>query len=656
MKEYWQQKRSWLKSLLDKPAGKALSKVSHFLHIEEDQSDKTGEAVIALFKAVIWADGEPDDEEIEQYEQMLSRHHPPRKVKIFVEQLKSPSTVKVPAELEKLKELPAEKKEHIIQGMIALALADGDYSDAEHLVVAECANSFEISEKALSELEEDMKLQDENHRRLFKSGAGVLVALIVIAVFILTATLLKSVLFGLILAYVFLPLEKWYERKLEGKGLVAKAFIVLSKLFMPLKKLAAVFRRSKPDENVSEEEMQHRALKKRISKATTLTVFSFLVLLVVLTLFFSVLSASYVAGVGQRVKKWFGDKQQEITTEQTVSGAVKQPKSRPHQNITIQITSTPQSEEDIQKSVDLPERDKAVQTRPQPKVTTVKLNGSYGSELISKLETMKPKFKQLPLVRWAIEQVSLFLTNPEAQKELFGALLKRSGGIFTFTATVIGRIFSILLNVLLTIFFFSLFLSKMAEFIRDDGKDDRKQSEYLVRMIFNGKWLPGATEETLTEGMRIITEVIHKLKTWLRGYLTLICIDAVVYTTGFFLIGVPYAAILGFIAALGILLPYIGPFASAILTVLVTLAVGGASVSMLQIVLIIALYLLQNGIVEQLFLYPAVIGESLGLSTLETIIVVLLGGIFAGITGMIFAIPAAAVLKYLVPQIYKCLK
>lgn len=46
------------------------------------------------------------------------------------------------------------------------------------------------------------------------------------------------------------------------------------------------------------------------------------------------------------------------------------------------------------------------------------------------------------------------------------------------------------------------------------------------------------------------------------------------------------------------------------------------------------------------------IGESLGLTTLETIIVVLLGAIFAGIPGMILALPAASVIKYLVPQIY----
>ena len=64
--------------------------------------------------------------------------------------------------------------------------------------------------------------------------------------------------------------------------------------------------------------------------------------------------------------------------------------------------------------------------------------------------------------------------------------------------------------------------------------------------------------------------------------------------------------------------------------------------------------IIHNGIIEQFFIYPAIIGESLGLTTLETIIVVLLGGIIAGIPGLIFALPVASVIKYLVPQIYRC--
>ncbi|MBR4956544.1 MAG: AI-2E family transporter, partial [Lentisphaeria bacterium] len=226
------------------------------------------------------------------------------------------------------------------------------------------------------------------------------------------------------------------------------------------------------------------------------------------------------------------------------------------------------------------------------------------------------------------------------------------GGVLFFLASLIGKAAAIALDILLTIFFFSLLLNQLALFANNSSLKSR--SEYLVRSVFNGKWLPGATEESLAEGERIISEIIRKLQNWVRGYGLLIMIDFVVYTTVFLLLEVPYAPILGFIAASALLLPYIGPITSALLTLLVTFAVCGSDVTGLQMAGIIGIYLLENGIVEQFFLYPAVIGESLGLTTLETIIVVLLGGYFAGITGMIFAMPTAAVLKYLIPQIYNC--
>lgn len=219
----------------------------------------------------------------------------------------------------------------------------------------------------------------------------------------------------------------------------------------------------------------------------------------------------------------------------------------------------------------------------------------------------------------------------------------------------LSGIAAILVDILLTIFFFSLFLRTIALNTDSRGKG-QSLSSYLVRTVFNGSWLPEAKEETLAEGERIIGGVVFKLKAWLRGYIILVSIDTIVYSTVFYLLGVPYAPILGFLAGCGLLLPYIGPIASALLTILVTLAIGGDTVSGLQIAGIIGIYLFHNGIVEQFFLYPAVIGETLGLTTLETIIVVLLGAIFAGITGMIFAMPAAAVIKYLVPQFYRTVR
>jgi predicted PurR-regulated permease PerM len=275
--------------------------------------------------------------------------------------------------------------------------------------------------------------------------------------------------------------------------------------------------------------------------------------------------------------------------------------------------------------------------------------------MIRLLDNLKHRFEKLPLVQNILTELSNYLADGKAEKQLSELLMKKSGGLFAFLGKFIAGFASFLLNILMTFFFFSLLLGKLAQFQKSrSGAGEMPATGYLVRTVFNGKWLPQMSEENLRDGDRIVGEVCSKLRIWLRGYMTMIAIDFCVYTLAFTLLRVPYAPLLAAGAALGILLPYIGPISSALISVLVTLAVGGADASVMQVAGVIGIYLLHNGIVEQFFIYPAIIGESLGLTTLETIIVVLLGGIIAGIPGLIFALPVASVIKYLVPQIYRC--
>ena len=139
---------------------------------------------------------------------------------------------------------------------------------------------------------------------------------------------------------------------------------------------------------------------------------------------------------------------------------------------------------------------------------------------------------------------------------------------------------------------------------------------------------------------------------WVRGYISIILIESALYTLLFSVFSVPYALPLGVLAGLTILLPFIGPLASfaATFTVCLTFCEGHLLMTLIGVG---ATYLLINAVLEQLFLYPTLVGGAIGLTTLETIIVVLLGGLIGGVTGMILAVPAAAILKYLIPKIYR---
>ena len=578
-------------------------------HTVRDEENTVRCAVLAFVKMVLEADGEPlDENDLDVFRQNLERKHSRNEVDRMVAELRSAPAVSTEETFAVLQELPQEEKLRLLRFLLTLAVSANTLNGCEKLL-SNWAVSSGFTAEEFQTLRDDIAAERERRTRIIRSGAGILAALIVIAVFILTATLLRSVIFGLIAAYLLLPVEKYFERRLNAhKGFGYLLLTGVEKLFQPLTALARKIRNAAGTSvELSEKELELRKQRKTITRAITLTCILLLLIFSLLGVGLSGLTRHYVRNWSQKVQTW-------------------------SQTAPVQTETTPAQTAEPGKNPKLEQFSQKVITQSR-----------------SWLEQVRIRFENLPVVRYAIDQLSNVLKNPDAQRQLVTMILRKTGGFFSFTANVIGTIAALFADLLLTIFFFLLFLAKLAEFC--PRENESRQSEYLVRTVFNGKWLPGASEATIAEAQRIISGVISRLRTYIRGYLTLVCVDSTVYTTSFFFIGVPYFPILGVIAGCGILLPYLGPILSTSLTVLVMLASGCTGT---QLIAVLIAYLVYNGIIEQFILYPAVIGESLGLTTLETIIVVLLGAIFAGIPGMLLALPAASVLKYLVPQIYNC--
>ena len=583
-------------------------------------------AVLALFKQILESDGPLTEGDLESLRQLLMHEHSPLEVDRLVAELKNLPPISAEDAAAALQLLPREELERVLRAFLVLAVSTDSLERSKPLI-ADIARRTGFSAGAVDRVTDEIVAEHLRRQRILRSGAGILVALIVIAVFILTATLLRSVIFGLIAAYVMLPVEKYFERRLrEKRGLGHYLFGLADWILSPLNRLSRKLRRRAGDP--APEELQRRENRRIINRAVGLTCVLVVLVILMLGILFSSLTNHYVHNLSSSVRDW---------TEP--AGPSAEPVGEEAAAVATETAGMEPSA-----------------SKPQPIESSLAESSAQGllDQASVYLNHLRERFEKLPLVKFGLDQVSRIMQDESAQRELAGILLRRTGGLVSFTASVLGMIVAILVDLLMTVFFFLLFLSKLAEFCGDGGSD-RRQSEYLVRTVFNGSWLPGASEETVAEAQRIISGVIGRLRIWVRGYLTLMTVDATVYTTGFYLLGVPYFPVLGLLAGCGILLPYIGPILSATLTVLVTLAVGGGDVSGAQLAGIIALYLVYNGIIEQFILYPAVIGESLGLTTLETIIVVLLGAIFAGIPGMILALPASSMIKYLVPQIYNCL-
>ena len=582
-------------------------------------------AVLALFKQILESDGPLTEGDLESLRQLLMHEHSPLEVDRLVAELKNLPPISAEDAAAALQLLPREELERVLRAFLVLAVSTDSLERSKPLI-ADIARRTGFSAGAVDRVTDEIVAEHLRRQRILRSGAGILVALIVIAVFILTATLLRSVIFGLIAAYVMLPVEKYFERRLrEKRGLGHYLFGLADWILSPLNRLSRKLRRRAGDP--APEELQRRENRRIINRAVGLTCVLVVLVILMLGILFSSLTNHYVHNLSSSVRDW---------TEKNL--VVEKKATEP-----AGPSAEPVGEEAAAVATETAGMEPSA-SKPQPIESSLAESSAQGllDQASVYLNHLRERFEKLPLVKFGLDQVSRIMQDESAQRELAGILLRRTGGLVSFTASVLGMIVAILVDLLMTVFFFLLFLSKLAEFCGDGGSD-RRQSEYLVRTVFNGSWLPGASEETVAEAQRIISGVIGRLRISVRGYLTLMTVDATVYTTGFYLLGC------------GILLPYIGPILSATLTVLVTLAVGGGDVSGAQLAGIIALYLVYNGIIEQFILYPAVIGESLGLTTLETIIVVLLGAIFAGIPGMILALPASSMIKYLVPQIYNCL-
>ena len=576
----------------------------------DDANSATEDTVLALVKTILAVDGMIPANRLDMFRQLAEETYGVAEAQKKLHRLLEIQPLDNIIDAQKgLADLDNAKKEEIICFLINLSVASDNSKFNELSGLAKSINIPEFVFKALSEkAAEDFK----QRTRILRSGTGLLVAVIVIAVFILTATLLRSVIFGLIAAYLLLPVEKFFEKRLRKKcGIVYGFSKVLEFIALPLAKLSGKL--TKKGDAISMLSRSRRENRKIIEKAVGFTAFVTIVILSAIMVFATAMTGKYVNRISTSVRNW-------------------------KQNQTRQLEQTKIASSE--KNQDL----KAAGKTPTAGENAI-------NAVNRQLDAAKKKFERLPMISTAIGYVEKVLQNPQNRNEILRYIAKKTGGLVNFATGIVGTIVAFACDMLLTAFFTLLFLLKFAEF-RNDKSRKVQEGSYIVKAVFNGKWLPRSSEESLEEAQRIINGTLNRLKVWVRGYLTLMLVDATVYTTLFYFLKVPYFPILGALAGCGILLPYIGPVLSCCLTLLVTLATGGCSGA--QLAGIIICYLIYNGIIEQFILYPAVIGESLGLTPLETIIVVLLGAIFAGIPGMILALPTASVVKYLVPRIYNC--
>ena len=196
------------------------------------------------------------------------------------------------------------------------------------------------------------------------------------------------------------------------------------------------------------------------------------------------------------------------------------------------------------------------------------------------------------------------------------------GTVFSAVFAVVGGVFG-LLTVLIITFYLLV------------------DSDSIVRTFL--RLFPRAEQARVHEACRRVTT---KVSAWLGGQLLLAAIIGSTAALGLWLLGVPYFYVLALVAAVGEMIPVIGPLIAAIPAILVafTVSPGGGPRR------------------RDLLRHPAAGGEprarpedhgTPGRASAPSIVIIalLLGGSLLGIVGAILAVPTAAILQVLFEEL-----
>ncbi|GAB3703400.1 AI-2E family transporter [Spirosoma flavus] len=148
-----------------------------------------------------------------------------------------------------------------------------------------------------------------------------------------------------------------------------------------------------------------------------------------------------------------------------------------------------------------------------------------------------------------------------------------------------------------------------------------------------------------------VREVLGEVKAVIQSYMVGLLIEtacvALLNSLGLLILGVQYAILLGIMAAILNLIPYIGGLVATFLTVLVTFS----SNPELSVILgVVGIFLLVQFIDNNVFV-PLIVASKVKVNALVSIVGVLIGGALAGVSGMFLSIPAIAIMKVIFDRV-----
>ena len=169
--------------------------------------------------------------------------------------------------------------------------------------------------------------------------------------------------------------------------------------------------------------------------------------------------------------------------------------------------------------------------------------------------------------------------------------------------------------------------------------DKKTLSRHVRKLLY--AHVKKETADKLCEVGELSVETYSK---FLSGQTIEAVILGVLIFISFTIFRLPYAALIAFLTSFFAFIPYVGAFASCAIGAFLILLDSPSKVITCVVVYLVVQF------IENQFIYPHVVGSSVGLSALWTLVAAIIGGNLFGIVGIIFFIPLTAVVYTLIQR------
>jgi predicted PurR-regulated permease PerM len=230
----------------------------------------------------------------------------------------------------------------------------------------------------------------------------------------------------------------------------------------------------------------------------------------------------------------------------------------------------------------------------------------------------------MPLAAY-FDPSSIFELLKQHWQEAGGVAATVLGGVTKSGAAVISWLVNLALIPVVT-FFFMRDSKAMGQRIRD--------------------LLPRPIEPTV---VRLANESDEMLGGFLRGQMAVMISLGVIYAVGLSLVGVELGILIGLVAGLVSFVPYLGAVVGIGAAVIATLVQHGDWPHLLMVLAVFAV----GQMLESFLLTPWLVGDKIGLHPVAVIFAIMAGGQLFGFTGVLLALPVAAVAMVLLRYLHQ---